>query len=60
MLVFVHQELHHAEAAAVGNSDPADVDVGVSEQLGDAGGLARLVFDEYGEQVYSAHGAAMD
>ena len=51
----VHQELHHAEAAAVGDGNPADVDGGLSEQFGDTGGLARLVFDEYGYEVYGAH-----
>jgi len=55
-VALVHEELHDAEAAAVGNGDPAYIDAGVSEQFGDAGGLAGFVFDEYGEEVYSAHG----
>ena len=47
-VALVHEEPHHAKAAAVGNGQPGEVDPGLGEQPGDPGGLARFVFHKDG------------
>jgi len=48
-VAFVHKKLHDAEAATVSNGDPVYIDAGIGKGFGNAGGLAGLIFDKYGD-----------